>query len=105
MLHGAAAVVGFGKGVDVDTVDGIVDGGEPELRRLLVSVGNSPAGVGGVDIGDGAVIVMMASVAVEIISVTSEMVHLAFSSVTFFLPSAGELASVPSPAVGGGWGG
>jgi len=101
MLHGAAAV-GFGKG---GTADGIVDGCGPELRRLLVSAGYSPAGVGGVDIGDGAVLVMMASVAVEIISVTSEMGPLSFSSVTSFVSSACALASTPSPAIGGSGGG
>lgn len=104
MLHGAAAAaaVGSDKG---DTADGIVDGCGPELKRLLVSAGYPPAEVGGVDNGDGAVLVMMASVAVEIISVTSEMVPLSFSSVASFLPSAGALASALSPAIGVGGGG
>lgn len=64
-------------------------------------MGSSPAGVGGVDIGDGAVLVMMASVAVEIISVTLEIVPLAFSSVNSF-PPANAPAATPSSVIGGG---
>ena len=87
--------VGFDKGVNGDGVGDDTDECNPELRELLVSVGQAMVGVGGVGMGDGAVIVMVVSGIVNIISVISE------TALSFcFIPSDCVLAPAASSATG-----